>query len=84
MSYIVTVNIVIIFYSVNRLLDNGARLQIDSAHSSDAGMYTCQMSNIAGQTNVTYQLDVFSEKNLLLVENRRKTVVENIFSTTNN
>ena len=43
-----------------RLLENGAKLQIDSAHLIDAGVYTCQMSNVAGQLNVTYQLDVFS------------------------
>ncbi|CAF0772843.1 unnamed protein product [Rotaria sordida] len=46
-------------HSYARLLENGARLQIDSAHSSDAGFYTCQMSNIAGQVNLTYLLDVF-------------------------
>jgi len=42
-------------------LENGAKLQIDSAHLIDAGVYTCQMSNVAGQLNVTYQLDVFSK-----------------------
>ncbi|CAF3915835.1 unnamed protein product [Rotaria sp. Silwood2] len=46
-------------HSYARLLENGARLQIDSAHSSDAGFYTCQISNVAGQVNLTYLLDVF-------------------------
>ncbi|CAF3856205.1 unnamed protein product, partial [Rotaria magnacalcarata] len=46
-------------HSYARLLENGARLQIDTAHSSDAGHYSCQMSNIVGQVNLTYQLDVF-------------------------
>lgn len=44
-----------------RLLDHGAKLQIDSARMSDAGLYTCLMSNVAGQTNLTYKLDVFGE-----------------------
>ncbi|CAF0756370.1 unnamed protein product [Rotaria sp. Silwood1] len=46
-------------HSYARLLENGARLQIDAAHSSDAGFYTCQISNVAGQVNLTYLLDVF-------------------------
>ena len=44
-----------------RLLENGAKLQIDAARVSDAGLYTCQMSNVAGRVNLTYALDVFSE-----------------------
>jgi hypothetical protein len=51
---------------IYRLLENGAKLQIDPAHLSDAGSYTCQMSNIAGQVNLTYRLDVFSTKNYFL------------------
>ncbi|CAF1357382.1 unnamed protein product [Adineta steineri] len=47
-------------HSYARLLENGEKLQIDAAHLSDAGSYTCQMSNVAGQVNLTYQLDVFT------------------------
>lgn len=47
-----------------RLLENGAKLQIEAAHLSDAGSYTCQMSNVAGRVNLTYQVDVFSNENL--------------------
>ncbi|CAF0852080.1 unnamed protein product [Adineta ricciae] len=47
-------------YSYARLLGNGDKLQIDSAHLSDAGSYTCHMSNVAGQLNLTYQVDVFT------------------------
>ena len=43
-------------------MENGAKVQIDTAHLSDAGSYTCQMSNVAGQVNLTYQLDVFSKE----------------------
>lgn len=50
------------FFPFVRLLENGAKLQIDAAHLSDAGSYTCQMSNVAGRVNLTYQVDVFSEK----------------------
>ncbi|UJR25150.1 hypothetical protein I4U23_006509 [Adineta vaga] len=47
-------------HSYARLLGNGDKLQIDSAHLSDAGIYTCHMSNVAGQRNLTYHLDVFT------------------------
>ena len=50
------------FFCINRIIENGAKLQIDSAHLSDAGSYTCLMSNIAGQVNLTYKLDVFSKE----------------------
>ena len=52
---------ILILMSHCRLLENGAKLQIDAARTSDAGLYTCQMSNVAGQVNLTYVLDVFSK-----------------------
>jgi hypothetical protein len=49
------------YSSYFRLLDHGAKLQIDSARVSDAGFYTCVLSNSVGESNFTYQLDVLSE-----------------------
>jgi hypothetical protein len=72
------VDLIILSYPrdvIYRLLGNGDKLQIDSAHLSDAGSYTCQMSNVAGQANITYQLDVFSRIDIVSLTSIGMSVV---------
>jgi len=42
-----------------RSLDDGAKIEIDSANLNDTGMYECRAENEAGHDRVHYQLKVF-------------------------
>jgi len=42
-----------------RSLDDGAKLEIESANLTDSGTYECRAENEAGHDRVHYQLKVF-------------------------
>lgn len=44
-----------------RMLSGGRQLQISIAKKSDAGLYTCVASNVAGTTKKDYSLQVYSK-----------------------
>lgn len=44
-----------------RTLSGGRQLQISIAKKSDAGLYTCVASNVAGITKKDYNLQVYSK-----------------------
>lgn len=44
----------------DRVLEDGAKLKIEPIRESDVGLYTCKVSNIVGEADLTYHLDVFS------------------------
>lgn len=44
-----------------RTLSGGRQLQISIAQQSDAGLYTCVASNIAGAAKKDYSLQVYSK-----------------------
>ncbi|CAG5129711.1 unnamed protein product, partial [Candidula unifasciata] len=46
-------------YPRRRLLDDGQTLEISSITLSDAGNYTCKATNLAGQDEVDYSVQVF-------------------------
>lgn len=44
-----------------RTLPGGRQLQISGAEKSDAGLYTCVASNVAGTAKKDYSLQVYSK-----------------------
>ena len=44
-----------------RILSGGRQLQISIAEKSDAGLYSCMASNVAGTAKKDYSLQVYSK-----------------------
>ena len=51
----------------HRILDRGRQLLLINTQLFDAGMYTCTVSNVAGNTSLDFQVEVQSKFGVLIL-----------------